>query len=370
MSPYERKSMLGESRLMLNLADQISRIAPLNKPVLVLGERGTGKELVAERLHFLSNRWDKAFLKINCAAMSESLLESELFGHEAGSFTGANKRHLGRFERAEEGSLFLDELATCSLQVQEKLLRVVEYGEFERLGGQEVLQADVRLIAATNENLKSLAEKNEFRADLLDRLAFDVLHIPPLRFRVDDVLLLAEHFALGICQELGRDFFPGFSELAQDQLRDHGWPGNVRELKNAIERSVYRQEELDEPIKDLVLDPFIPPWKQEGVPLKVSETPATESEGYKGSKGGQAFKENSAGKTAELHSVTNLDIVLGAGGLSSKVEVLERKLIEEALESSRYNQKVAAEMLDLTYHQLRSMMKKYNMLPLKSKLIK
>ena len=205
----ETEQCLGASRAFLNVLDQVSRVAPLNRPVLVVGERGSGKELIAERLHFLSERWDSPFLKVNCAALSESLLESELFGHEAGAFTGANRTHKGRFERADQGTLFLDELASTSSAVQEKLLRIIEYGEFERLGADSVRKVNVRVVAATNVDLPELARQKKFRADLLDRLAFDVITLPPLREREDDVLLLAEHFALSMSVELGRSLFPG-----------------------------------------------------------------------------------------------------------------------------------------------------------------
>ena len=175
--------------------------------MLVVGERGTGKELVAARLTYLSPRWDKPFVKLNCATLAESLLDSELFGHEAGAFTGATRRRLSRFEIADGGTLFLDEIATASLAVQEKILRVIEYGSFERVGGNEVHHVDVRVIAATNVDLPALAEAGRFRSDLLDRLAFDVVTVPPLRERAEDIPLLAEHFARGMTRELGRDVF-------------------------------------------------------------------------------------------------------------------------------------------------------------------
>ena len=212
--------LLGESPAFLRILEEVSRVAPLEKPVLLVGERGTGKELIAARLHFLSNRWESQYLKMNCAAISDSLLESELFGHEAGAFTGATKTHHGRFERAHGGSLFLDELATTSALVQEKLLRIIEYGEFERVGGNRTLTCDVRLIAATNEDLPRLAKLGRFRHDLLDRLAFDVLTIPPLRERGSDTLLLANHFAVNMTKELGREYFPGFSSTANAALSD------------------------------------------------------------------------------------------------------------------------------------------------------
>ncbi|WP_293268905.1 phage shock protein operon transcriptional activator [Neptunomonas sp.] len=328
-----KKAMLGESSLMLDLSDQISRLAPLNKPVLVLGERGTGKELVAERIHFLSKRWDQNFLKVSCASISGSLLDSDLFGHESGAFTGAIKRHAGRFERAEGGTLFLDEVATCSAQIQEKLLRVVEYGEYERLGGQQTLQADVRLIAATNADLQDMSGRGEFRADLLDRLAFDVVHIPPLRYRQEDVLLLAEHFALSMCLELERQYFPGFSDSAKQQMLEYEWPGNVRELRNAVERSVYRQESGEEPIQELTLDPFVAVW------LKDNDDKAAKG-------AGAPLKPKSA-------------------GLAAQVGVLEQSLLLDALKATHFNQKLAAKKLNLTYHQLRSQLRKHEMIPLK-----
>ncbi len=230
------ESMIGNSAALAQALDHLSRLAPVNRPILVLGERGTGKELAAERLHFLSTRWDAPLLKVNCAAMAETLLESELFGHEAGAFTGATRSHQGRFERADGGTLFLDELGTMSMRLQEKLLRLVEYGEFERVGGQETLQVDVRVIAATNADLRALAARGEFRHDLLDRLSFDIVHLPALRHRREDIPELAEHFAIQMSAELGWELFPGFTREAMAALQAYQWPGNVRELKNLVQR--------------------------------------------------------------------------------------------------------------------------------------
>jgi psp operon transcriptional activator len=342
--------LLGESPLILDVLDQISRVAPLNKPVLILGERGTGKELVAERLHYLSKRWDQSFVKVNCASMNDNLLESELFGHEAGAFTGASKRHLGRFERADGGSLFLDELATSSASVQEKLLRVVEYGEFERVGGHQTVQCDVRLVAATHADVKKMSDEGRFRADLLDRLAFDVIHLPPLRLRRDDILLLAEHFARRMCLDLGWDYFPGFSKRAVGQMLDHEWPGNVRELKNVVERSVYRMDEPDELLGDMLIDPFLPPWQA------TSEHASSEQEELSGKERAQLGEVEVGNRQASLPDK----------GLEAQVSALEQQAILEALEHSAFNQKVAAQKLNLTYHQLRGQMRKHNMIPLKS----
>lgn len=171
MAEY-KDNLLGEANSFLEVLEQVSHLAPLDKPVLIIGERGTGKELIASRLHYLSSRWQGPFISLNCAALNENLLDSELFGHEAGAFTGAQKRHPGRFERADGGTLFLDELATAPMMVQEKLLRVIEYGELERVGGSQPLQVNVRLVCATNADLPAMVNEGTFRADLLDRAGF------------------------------------------------------------------------------------------------------------------------------------------------------------------------------------------------------
>ena len=185
---------VGSSLAFLDAVERASRAAPLNRPVLVIGERGTGKELIAERLHHLSGRWAGPLVTMNCAALPENLIEAELFGHEAGSFTGAAKTRHGRFEEADGGTLFLDELATLSSPAQDRLLRAVEYGEITRIGASKPIQVDVRIVAATNEHLPRLVDQGRFRADLLDRLSFEVVTLPPLRVRKGDIPLLAEHF--------------------------------------------------------------------------------------------------------------------------------------------------------------------------------
>ncbi len=236
---------LGTSDIFLAFQENVARAARAERPVLVLGERGTGKELAAQRLHYLSPRWEGPLVTVLCPALSPTLLESELFGHEAGAFTGARGRHEGYFERANRGTLFLDEVADMPLPVQDKLLRVLEYGEFERVGGNAPVRVDVRIVAAANRDLPRLAAEGKFRADLLDRLAFDVLHVPPLRERGEDRLLLARHFAARMAAELdiGRaGSSPGFDlrfgEEALRQMEEYAWPGNVRELRNAVERGV------------------------------------------------------------------------------------------------------------------------------------
>ncbi|MDQ2070296.1 phage shock protein operon transcriptional activator [Natronospira bacteriovora] len=332
-------ALIGQSAAFLDTLEHASRAARLDKPVLVIGERGSGKELIAERLHFLSSRWDQPLVRLNCATLSEGLLETELFGHEAGAFTGATRRHAGRFERADGGSLFLDELATISQRMQEQLLRAVEYGEFERVGGDRSLQADVRIIAATNADLVAMARRDEFRPDLLDRLAFDVIRVPPLRERREDILLLAEHFALGITRELGRPYFAGFAESARQALLDYPWPGNVRELKNAVERSVYRQAEPEAEVDTVVLHPFGSPWR-EPASEALSEAPA-------------AAREDLGAATAEPLPAR----------LVEHLQNLEKGYLERALEYSRFNQRQAAERLGLSYDQFRARLRKHGLRP-------
>ena len=254
------QQIIGEAPVFLEMLEHVSRAAVLSKPVLVVGERGTGKELIASRLHYLSERWENPVVKVNCAALTESILESELFGHEAGAFTGAIRTHIGHFERADGGTLILDELATISLRMQEKILRVIEYGEIQRVGGSEILIADVRIVGATNADLQALAAEGRFRRDLLDRLAFDVITVPPLRARIEDILPLAYAFAMNMASELKRPLFPGFSPRASSALLQHDWPGNVRELKNTVERSVYRSSDPDKVIASIAFDPFDSPF--------------------------------------------------------------------------------------------------------------
>ena len=228
--------VVGQSGAFLDALEHASRAAALDRPVLVIGERGTGKELVAERLHRLSPRWDQPLVVMNCAALPETLIEAELFGHEAGSFTGATKGRAGRFEEADGGTLFLDELGTLSMAAQDRLLRAVEYGEITRIGASRPMRVDVRIVAATNEHLPERVERGTFRADLLDRLSFEVVTLPPLRARAGDVLVLAEFFGRRMAAELGRDW-EGFGPTALDGLTNHDWPGNVRELENTIQRA-------------------------------------------------------------------------------------------------------------------------------------
>ena len=335
--------MIGESGNFLLMQEQLSKLAPLNKPILIIGERGTGKELVASRLHFLSKRWKQPFIKINCAAFNDALLESQLFGHEAGSFTGANKQQKGFFERADKGTLFLDELATTSMAVQERILRVTEYGEIERLGGSKPINVDVRIVAATNLDLPQQAREGKFRDDLLDRLAFDVITLPPLRERMEDIPVLAQHFAINMIKELDREYFPGFSKTAAKALLDYPWPGNVRELKNVIERCVYQSEDPDKPIKDIMFDPFASPYRP------ISQSTPSSADGF------------DKGMDFDLATVKDEDFEVGSIGFKYQVQEFEKKILREALKQCQFNQRKTAKLLDLSYDQLRGYLRKYEL---------
>lgn len=337
--PSSPQRAIGSSAALAKALEQASALANINRPILVLGERGTGKELIAERLHFLSPRWDQPFISLNCATISEDLVESELFGHEPGAFTGAQKIHQGRFERADGGSLFLDELGAMSTRLQEKLLRVIEYGEFERLGGHKTLKVDVRVIAATNADLKTMASKGEFRADLLDRLAFDVIATPPLRERLEDIEELADYFAMRMSIELGWSSFIGFSDTALTALKRYSWPGNIRELKNCIERSVFRQGESEESLENIIIDPF------------PKHTEVNQDE--------EATKLSLLDPNIEQQANTALDKLTASIDFKETINQLEKNLLIQALEQNQQSQKQAAKTLNLSYDQVRGLMKKH-----------
>ena len=321
---------LGESKAFLDFREQLSKVAPIDRPVLLIGERGTGKELAASRLHFLSKRWQGPLVALNCSALSPSLIESELFGYEKGAFTGAEERRRGRFESADGGTLFLDEIGSIPMEVQEKILRVVEYGSFERVGSPERVDVDVRIVAATHADLEALVEQGRFKRDLLDRLSFEVLYLPPLRERKEDIVLLANHFAVRMAHELEREEVPRFSDDALRALEGYTWPGNVRELKNVVERAVYRSD--SSLITEIIFNPFRGAGQRGGMPPQEIR-----GEGRDKSKSPDDRKSS----------------------LKRAVENLEVKLLQESLEESRYSQRKAAAMLGLTYHQFRGMLRKY-----------
>jgi psp operon transcriptional activator len=328
------QTIIGSSLALAEVLEQVSALSQIDRPVLVLGERGTGKELIAQRLHFLSPRWQRELVKVNCAALNDNLLESELFGHQVGAFTGATKNHKGRFERADGGTLMLDELGTMSLRLQEKLLRVLEYGEFEPLGSHETKQVDVRVIGATSADLQTMAAAGIFRYDLLDRLAFDVVHLPPLRLRKDDILELAQHFAQRMSHELGWELFSGFSTQARQQLVNHSWYGNVRELRNVVERSLYRWGQANEPVPNVYLDVFSKPW---------STSPEQDSEHQS-----DYLLKRSA-------------VQANVGDFRQQVEGYEFGLLQTALAQHQHHQSHTAQALGLSYHQLRGLLKKHKL---------
>ncbi|WP_229953300.1 phage shock protein operon transcriptional activator [Parasphingorhabdus litoris] len=341
---------VGESGAFLDAVEKASRAATLDRPVLVIGERGTGKELIAERLHRLSMRWDGPLVTLNCAAMPETLIEAELFGHEAGAFTGATKNRVGRFEEADGGTLFLDELGTLSSAAQERLLRAVEYGEITRIGSSRPQKVDVRIVAATNADLPKMAEEGKFRADLLDRLSFEVVTLPPLRYREGDVPVLADYFGRRMAAELEWEQWPGFGQLASEALARHQWPGNVRELRNVIERAVYQWGDYTRAVDHIVFDPFESPWKPKEMPSRQSLPAET-------SHSAEKMKELPApAAPAAKPAYTEVD------DMKEAVEAFEKRILEAALAKSRYNQRQTAKALNLTYDQLRHSLKRHDLL--------
>lgn len=339
----KKPEALGQSDAFLKMQECISRVAGVDRPVLITGERGTGKELAASRLHYLSKRWQQPFVTLNCAALNPSVLESELFGHEAGSFTGATRRRAGRFEMAQEGTLFLDEIGNMPMIVQEKILRVIEYGSFERVGGSAPVSIDVRIIAATNADLPDRVKRGTFKADLLDRLSFEVITLPPLRDRREDILPLARHFAAQMTVELDRDTPPDFSEEVIEILTAYQWPGNIRELKNAVERAVYKSE--SDCIGTITINPF-EPFARDPSPRNLPERAAEEG-------------DDQPPDTADQPSAKHAALPPLEGSLPDTIRLLEKRFLEDALEQSRFNQRKAAGLLGITYHQMRGLYRKH-----------
>lgn len=316
---------LGESEVFLEFQSKLSRAATVNRSVLLVGERGSGKEIAARRLHFLSPRWQQNLVTVNCAALPPSLIETELFGYEQGAFTGAQKTRKGRFEEAEGGTLFLDEIGLIPLEVQEKILRVVEYGTYERVGSSVTHESNVRIIGATNADLPTLCKEGKFKEDLLDRLSFEVLFLPPLRERGEDIILLATYFASKMALECGRKEMPTFSEEVLSVMLTYPWPGNVRELKNVVERAVYRSD--CSLIEQLDFNPFENPFAK----IEAQELPSLPRAEQKLD---LAFFD---------HARIELDLLY----------------LREALKQASGNQKEAAKLLGLTYDQLRGLYRKY-----------
>jgi len=290
----------------------------------VLGPRGTGKELVARAIHTLSPRASEPYITINCAAVAESLLESELFGHEEGAFTGATKQKEGKFELADGGTLFLDEIGNMSLEFQAKILRVLEYQRFERVAGSESIQVNVRMIAATNLDLKQAMLDGRFRPDLYDRLAFEVINLPSLAQRMQDVPVLAAHFLSRFRQEVAGIPVKEISAGALDRFASYDYPGNVRELKNIVERAVYMAQ--GEVLSAADVDTALPP---------------------------------EAATAASVSALSFEDDPRLA--LPDRVDSFEAWLCKDALERTRYKQKEAAALLGLSYDQFRQRYRKYGL---------
>lgn len=345
MAVERTSQVIGQSGVFLDVLERASRAAALDRPVLVIGERGTGKELVAERLHRLSPRWDQPLVIMNCAALPETLIEAELFGHEAGAFTGANKARVGRFEEADGGTLFLDELGTLSMAAQDRLLRAVEYGEINRIGSSRPIRVDVRIVAATNEHLPDKVDAHQFRADLLDRLSFEVVTLPPLRARAGDIPVLADHFGRRMAAELGWNRWQGFGPHALDQLTEYRWPGNVRELRNVVERAVYRWDG-DGPVDAIEIDPFQSPYRPHAQAPAKPSIQAPSGEGAAPSNDDQVVAACEAGPS----------------DFKSRVARFERELLARALAEHRFNQRATAEALGLTYDQLRHALRRHDLI--------
>ena len=312
----QRYRIVSKSPQIQSILEQIDQIASIPRPVLIRGERGTGKELIAAALHYGSNRSDRAFVKMNCVALSDSLLESELFGHEKGAFTGAAEMRRGRFESADGGTLFLDEIGNTSLEFQSNVLRVIEYQEFERIGGAQTIKVDVRVVAATNADLEQEIEEGRFRADLYDRLRFSVIPLPALRERREDIRPLVDFFTAQIGEEVPALEQRSFTEDALNTLETYAWPGNVRELKFAVERAL---------------------CVAKGAEVSVDDLPAEV-------RGGE------------------VDLIGVSGNFDEHLESFERGILGRALEQAGGRQKEAAQQLGLSYDRFRHLLRKHQLI--------
>ena len=328
---YGFPRIIGESEAIKRAVAEVQRVAPTEATVLVLGESGTGKELFARAVHHLSPRRAGAFVALNCAAIPESLIESELFGHEKGSFTGATERRPGKFELASGGTIFLDEIGELPPAAQGKLLRAIEEKTVDRVGGRAPVPVDIRVVAATNRDLEREAEAGSFRRDLYFRLAVFPVEIPPLRERGDDVLMLARHFAAQFGKELrGRE--ASISDEAAALLREHRWPGNVRELENAVERACILADSLTLTPRDL------------GLPRAARPQPEAAREA---AEGGALAGADLSGTLSEV--------------ADRAVRLVERRKISDALRAHEGNKTRAAEALGVSYKTLLTKIKDYNL---------
>jgi len=335
----EDGGLVGRSPTMLRLRQMIERVAPTDATVLITGESGTGKEMIARELYRASQRRNQPFIKVNCAAISQTLIESEFFGHERGAFTGATERREGRFELANQGTLLLDEVSEIPLNLQAKLLRVLQEREFERVGGNRTIKVNVRLLATSNRDLLSYVEKGEFRQDLYYRLNVFPVHVPPLRERGEDLMLLAEHFLRRCARKHGIKV-TGYADSARAALTGYRWPGNVREMQNTIERAVILTEN-GRPVTAAAL----------GLPgdFALDEPPAAVQEETP-----VEFANHSldAGASHAV-SVTN-----GSGGVQTIAE-LEKQAIRAALRQTEGNRTQAATLLGISIRTLRNKLQEY-----------
>ena len=340
---------IGQSDSFHALLDKVSDAASLDRPVIVVGERGTGKEMIASRLHFLSPRWEAQFVKVNCAAFNDDMLDRELFGE---TFMDGRDDTNGRFYEADGGTIFLDNIDRLSPRLQEKLMRAVEYGEYEAGGEAHTQQVNVRIVTATGKDLPAAAARGEFRADLMDRLAFDVITIPPLRYRPEDIAPLAEHFGRKISASLGAASFPGFTPEVMIEMETRSWAGNVRELKAVIERNVaqafLRDESLSAPIESLAFDPFEGPFRLRDAAPSSAETPSI------------TLPNSTTPPNIDAPLTPPPDIKVKAS-FAERVMTFERRLIDEALQIADGHQGKAAEHLDLTYHSFRGLLRKHGL---------
>ena len=332
----EGDQLVGKSAQMVEVYKQVGRVAAQKVPVLIRGESGTGKELIARAIYQHSQRNEECYLEVNCAALSETLLESELFGHEKGAFTGADRRHIGKFEQCNDGSIFLDEIGDMSPLLQSKVLRLVQEQRFERVGGTKTIETDARLISATNRDLETMIEENEFRLDLYHRINAFEIHLPPLRERGDDIDLLVQFFIQRLSRQLQKKV-EGISSEAIEMLRTYQWPGNVRELQGVLRHAIL-----------MASGPVIVP---ENLRAKLQVADETE-------------------KTAAVHEATAQSGLIGIdafvqGRISAgsndmyaeTLEMMERKLVTKILSETGGNQSQAAQMLGITRGSLRNKIK-------------
>jgi DNA-binding NtrC family response regulator len=338
----EDGGLVGRSSAMLRLRQMVERVAPTDATVLITGESGTGKEMIARELYRASPRRSHPFIKVNCAAISQNLIESEFFGHERGAFTGATERREGRFELANQGTLLLDEVSEIPLNLQAKLLRVLQEREFERVGGNRTIKVNVRLLATSNRDLLSYVEKGDFRQDLYYRLNVFPVEVPPLRDRGEDILLIAEHFLRRCARKHGIKV-NGFSDSARAALAGYRWPGNVREMQNTIERAVILTES-GRPVTASALGlPGIDYHLEESIPPMASVPSAPPF-------------EISANHAAPInHAVPVTD---GSGGVQT-IAVLEKQAIKAALQQTEGNRTQAAAVLGISIRTLRNKLQEY-----------